>query len=143
MNTHMKTTRIVAALFAATLATGVYAAGNTGTAKPPPAGTVPTYPAGYVAPAYPALPPIPVCNFLAPGDCPSGFAVTGFIQNATSNGPGLGGTAQVNGITYTIPDHTILQMPANTLTWNDFVNPTTSAIGGVGLNSATQAYPAV
>ena len=62
-----------------------------------------------------------------------GLDVTGFMKNATvsaSNAtcPGtinpnlLGGTAVVNGVTITVPCNLIVQMPANTLTWADFVN---------------------
>jgi hypothetical protein len=51
---------------------------------------------------------------------PAGFAVTGFIQAATLNPGGAanaGGTLTINNITMTVPDNSVIQMPANKLTW--------------------------
>src|SRR5262249_11960944 len=48
-----------------------------------------------------------------------------------------GGTVTVNGITMTVPCNTILQMPANTITWEQLFDRTVNApvpAGSVGLN---------
>ncbi len=112
MKTNIKITRVVMAIFAATLATGVYAQG--GTAKPPVKGAT--------GPFFVATPLNP--TFTNMGNT-HGFDLTGFLQDATSDG--CGGTATLNGITITIPCGMIVQMPANTLTWNEMVNPVPSA----------------
>jgi hypothetical protein len=64
----------------------------------------------------------------------NGFDVTGFIQAETVDnshnictpavlGSGAeGGTITINGITIDVPCGTIVQMPANTLTWKEFVD---------------------
>lgn len=73
------------------------------------------------------------------------FDNLGFIQAATLSStmcPSLpqllwGGTVTVNGITMTVPCNTILQMPANTITWEQLFDRTVDAPvgpGGVGLN---------
>jgi hypothetical protein len=73
------------------------------------------------------------------------FDSLGFIQAATLSStmcPSLpqllwGGTVTVNGITMTVPCNTILQMPANTITWAQLFDRTVNAPvgpGGVGLN---------
>ena len=127
MNTHMKTTKIVAAIVAATLATGVYAQG--GTAKPP-AGTVQTYPTNYSAP----LPPNPAvsappCSATSAVPCPSAFTVTGFLQagKVDSATDYSSGTVTVNGITYTVPANSIIQMPASTVSLNKLLS-----LSGIG-----------
>ncbi|WP_143515912.1 hypothetical protein [Pseudomonas sp. R37(2017)] len=108
--------------------------GGGGTAKPPAGGTSP-----FVTPTLPD----PV--FTDPAAI-HGFDVTGFIQDMTLdttnvNCPGTtdpghyGGTVQLNGVTITVPCNTVLQMPANTLTWADFVRG-----GTLALNKPT-AYP--
>jgi hypothetical protein len=59
------------------------------------------------------------------------FDMLGFIETATLDQnlcPALspllaGGTVTVNGITMTVPCSTILQMPANTLTWSQLFDP--------------------
>ncbi|MGF6199038.1 hypothetical protein [Pseudomonas laurylsulfatiphila] len=69
-----------------------------------------------------------------------GFDVTGFIQNMTldttntncpnTSDPGrFGGTVQLNGVTIVVPCNTVMQMPANTLTWAEFVRGGTLALG--------------
>lgn len=124
------TTKMVTAILAATLATGVYAKG--GTAKPPVKGALGPF-------NVPTLPD-PV---LAPGTTLSGFDDTGFLQNATVSSAGCpnldpslwGGTATINGKTITIPCNMIIQMPANTFTWADMVN------GGPSLSLNGGAYP--
>ena len=108
--------------------------GGGGTAKPPAGGTSP-----FITPTLPD----PV--FTDPAAI-HGFDVTGFIQDMTLdttnvNCPGTtdpghyGGTVQLNGVTITVPCNTVLQMPANTLTWADFVRG-----GTLALNKPT-AYP--
>src|SRR4051812_35039328 len=72
----------------------------------------------FLAPAIAAVPIVP-----------TGFDITGFIQEATLDTTGAickpvsprlaGGTVTVNGHKITIPCNTILQMPAFTLTWAD------------------------
>ena len=50
----------------------------------------------------------------------AGFAMTGFIQAATLNPGGAanaGGTLTINNITMIVPDNSVIQMPANALTW--------------------------
>jgi hypothetical protein len=105
-----------------------------GTAKPPapkaPPGACPI--AGTAAigacilpPAGPVLPNFPAAGGALSGNASNGFSVTGIVQSATGPacraggaGPG-GGTVTVNGIVITIPSDTIVQYPANTLTWGD------------------------
>jgi hypothetical protein len=83
------------------------------------------------------------------------FDATGFIQKVTvDNGamcPGVpaanvGGTVQVNGITVTVPCNSIVQMPANTLTWVqavDLLKPSLALDGSAGGgNTGTAAKPA-
>ncbi|RON44517.1 hypothetical protein [Pseudomonas frederiksbergensis] len=93
-----------------------------------------------------STPTLPNPVFANP-DAIHGFDVTGFIQNMTldptnANCPGttdpgrFGGTVQLNGVTITVPCNTILQMPANTLTWADFVRG-----GSLALNKGPTSYP--
>jgi hypothetical protein len=136
MKTTTKTIKVVAAILAATLTTGVYAkGGGGGTAKPPPV----------APPPPPSVIPIPPPAF-APGSLaltsgltfPSAFDITGYIQETKVEDnsvlcptivpadpmapqPSQGGYVKVNGVTYTIPCNTILQMPAASLTWPEFV----------------------
>lgn len=73
---------------------------------------------------------------------PSQFAITGFIEEATLNprvgttnpaSPRLwGGTLTVNGIKMIVPNNSIIQMPATSMTWADLFNPANSA--SVGYN---------
>ena len=121
-----------------------------GTAKPPPpppptatcaTGQVPCV--TILPPAGPALLPIaPTVN---------GFSIIGPIQSVTGPAcppPGsppntAGGTVTVNGVVITIPSDTIVQYPANTLTWADAIcgiNPiATDGTGG----TAPALYPGV
>ncbi len=51
---------------------------------------------------------------------PAGFADAGYIQAATldsSADPRSGGTLTMNGIRMIVPENTVVQFPANTLTW--------------------------
>ncbi len=108
--------------------------GGGGTAKPP----------GLPSPF--STPTLPDPIFTDP-NAVHGFDVTGFIQNMTldpsnlncpgTSDPGrFGGTVQLNGVTYTVPCNTVLQMPANTLTWADFVRG-----GTLALNKGPTSYP--
>jgi hypothetical protein len=130
---------VAAAAFSLILAGGMQAAdakngvgGGGGTAKPPRNVPPP------ILPTFPAVPP-PV--FTAGVADIHGFDVTGFIQATTlDNGtmcPGVdaghrGGTVKVNGITINVPCNSIVQLPANTLTWADVLDPTlpSLALGG-------------
>ena len=122
MKTNIKITRVVMAIVAATLSTGVYAKG--GTAKPP----------GTPAPFVTSTLPDPTFAAATPATTIHQFDDTGMIQNATVSGancPGLspeffGGTVTINGITITVPCNMIVQMPANTITFAKMVN----GIGG-------------
>lgn len=50
---------------------------------------------------------------------PAQFAQAGFIQAATldSTSPASGGTLTMNGVTMVVPANSVVQFPANTLTW--------------------------
>ncbi|WP_397452934.1 hypothetical protein [Pseudomonas sp. NA-150] len=110
--------------------------GGGGTAKPPVAGGT----APFITPTLPD----PV---FANPTAVHGFDVTGFIQDMTldagnGNCPGttspnrIGGTVVVNGTTITVPCNSVIQMPANTLTWAEFVHG-----GQLGLNRLPLTYP--
>ncbi|MDT7614256.1 MAG: hypothetical protein QOF00_1703 [Pseudonocardiales bacterium] len=112
----------LALLCAAMLSVGIgsaYAKG--GTAKPP------NNPAPFIIPPHPAVAP-PVFSVNVAGI--HQFDTTGFIQDVTVDPtlcPALppaqaGGTAVVNGITITVPCNSIVQMPANTLSWANAVD---------------------
>jgi hypothetical protein len=122
INKSTKTRRWVAVATVAALAaiTGIGAASaQGGTAKPPK---------GAVSPWV--VPTLPDPTFTGVVAALHGFDDTGIVQNATvgSGCPGVtnpnnfGGTVTMNGITITIPCNLIVQMPANTLRWADFVN---------------------
>ncbi len=54
------------------------------------------------------------------GNVPAGFSAAGFIQAATLDNPAdpnSGGTLTMNGTTMIVPANSIIQFPANTLTW--------------------------
>ena len=77
------------------------------------------------------------------GNVPPGFLQAGYIENATLNGLG-GGTLTMNGITMIVPANTVVQFPANTLTWAQLFN------SGTNLNpvydsalSSAQVSPAI
>jgi hypothetical protein len=104
--------------------TGVAQAANGGggTAKPPQ---------GAVSPFV--TPTLPEPAFTTNPALIHGFDVTGFIQAATVNADNagcpdetdpsrFGGSVTLNGQTVTIPCNLVVQMPANTFTWADFVN---------------------
>jgi hypothetical protein len=113
---------------------GAFAKG--GTAKPVPGATA-TF----------TVPTLSQPAFSTGADQIHGFDETGFVQSATvsdASCPGqtqyLGGTATINGNTVTIPCNTIVQMPANTLSWDEFVgNPASNEVAsfpaGTSFNS--------
>ncbi|WP_322615093.1 hypothetical protein [Pseudomonas sp. BIC9C] len=129
---------LFASVVAIALAVGAAdpAMAKNGTAKPPVKGATPPF----------STPTLPDPVFADP-NAVHGFDVTGFIQNMTldstnANCPGttdpsrFGGTVQLNGVTITVPCNTIMQMPANTLSWADFVHG-----GSLALNKTPPAYP--
>jgi hypothetical protein len=102
--------------------TGGTAMAKGGTAKPPK---------GAVAPFVTPTLGDPV--FSVDPRTIQGFDVTGFVQTATvsadnrqcpsvSDPHRLGGTVVLNNVTVTVPCNLVIQMPANTFTWADFVN---------------------
>ena len=117
---------VVLGLLTARLSGG-HAAAAGGTAKPPP---------GASAPFVTATLPDP--SLVVPATQIHGFDDTGFIDTATvaadntmcpntpNPTPGkpnrLGGTLVMNGLPIVIPCNMVIQMPANTFTWADFVN---------------------
>ena len=117
MKTNIKITRVVMAIVAATLSTGVYAKGGS-----PASGTglytVPTL----TTPSY----------TIAQAAAVHGFDHVGILQSATA--PSCGGTATINSIKITVPCNTIIQMPANTFRWEDMVNysATTGKVSLIG-----------
>ncbi len=99
-----------------------------GTAKPPPIRPAPG--AAGITRTFPALLP-PVFTGDPAHVSLHQFDVTGFIQDATvtDNCPaGVdplhdGGTLYVNGLTIVVPCNSVIQMPASTRTWKEFLNP--------------------
>jgi hypothetical protein len=99
--------------------------GGGGTAKP----------ATSVSPFIPPTPPLPNPVFsVAPGLI-HGFDMTGFMQDAKVETPGtntlcpgetdanrLGGSVKVNNTVITVPCNMVIQMPANTFRWAEFIN---------------------
>jgi hypothetical protein len=108
MKAKIKTIKVVAAILAATLTTSIYAKG--GTAKPPVKGVQ--------GPYFVNTLPDPTLTGLATDI--HQFDDVGILQNVTSDG--CGGTATLNGKTITVPCGMVIQMPANTLTWDEMVN---------------------
>jgi cytochrome c peroxidase len=58
------------------------------------------------------------------GAIPAGFAEAGYFEAATldSASPNSGGTVTINGNKMIVPANSIIQFPANTLTWAQFFN---------------------
>ena len=125
------------------------AKGGGGTASPPP--TPPPAPTATCtvgpAPCADVKPPAgPTLPNIAPNS--SSFAIIGFIQDATvtggcpvAAGSTAGGTVTVNGTNIVVPTNTILQFPANTLSWADAVCPNQAGVSAITLNGkgGTQA----
>jgi hypothetical protein len=124
-----KTTKIVTAILASTLATGVFAKG--GTAKPPVKGAAGPF----------VVPTLPNPAFSAATTNIHGFDETGFMQNASVNNTGCptanshywGGTVTINRQVITVPCNMVIQLPANTMTWADMVN-SGGSLNGYELN---------
>jgi cytochrome c peroxidase len=114
-----------------------------GTARPP---AIFTPAAGTVTITPPAPPPVPAPTLSTAVRNIHAFTAIGFVQQATVSGascPALprrrwGGTAVVNGISIIIPCNTILQMPANTLTWAEMLP---ASLGGVGTSTTSLLLP--
>jgi hypothetical protein len=93
--------------------------GGGGTAKPPK---------GIVSPWV--VPTLATPAFSVPAAQLHGFDDTGLARNATVDGAAcptadpadFGGAVTINGVVVTIPCNLIVQMPANTLSWVDFVH---------------------
>jgi hypothetical protein len=79
------------------------------------------------------------------GNVPAGFLQAGYIEAATLNGLG-GGTLTMNGITMIVPANSVIQFPANTLTWaqlfNTLGNTNLTPVYDPALNSA-QVNPTI
>ena len=58
------------------------------------------------------------------GQVPAGFAEAGYFEAATLDNasPNSGGTVTINGTKMIVPANSIIQFPANTLTWAQFFN---------------------
>jgi hypothetical protein len=124
---------------------GVNAVAQGGTAKPPTKGAI--------APFVTATLPDPAV-LGAPAAQIHGFTDTGFIQGATvdatnANCPNttdsnrFGGTLTLNSGPILIPCNMTIQLPANTMTWADFVNgPAAPAatLGSLALGGASPSF---
>ncbi|MEP7191323.1 MAG: fibronectin type III domain-containing protein, partial [Actinomycetota bacterium] len=120
----------------AALPLSVNAFAQGGTAKPPP---------GAIAPFVTATLPDPVIS-AADAALIHGFDDTGFIQSATvdasnANCPNttdpdrFGGTLTLNNGPIVIPCNSVIQLPANTMTWADFIHNGPSTALGSGYPS--------
>ena len=125
---------VVTLLAALPMSVNAFAAGG-GTAKPP---------AGAVAPFVTATLPDPVTSVLPA--LIHGFDDTGFIQAATVDATNascpnttdphrFGGTLTLNSGPIVIPCNLVVQAPANTFTWADFINSGPSLALGTGYPS--------
>jgi hypothetical protein len=127
---------MVLSLFVAVpLSVNAVAAGGGGTAKPPP---------GAIAPFVTATLPDPVTS-VDPALI-HGFSDIGFIESATVDATNascpnttdphrFGGTLTLNNGPIVIPCNLVIQLPANTFTWADFVNGGPSLALGTGYPS--------
>lgn len=81
---------------------------------------------------------------LPPPGTPSQFDMTGFLQEATLNGPNptatTGGRLKVNNHVVIVPDNTIVILPANALTWQELFSqappPYTNVATGLAMNDS-------
>ena len=141
-----RTAMLAATVLALAAVTASFGSGGAsakgGTAKPP---------AGNPAPLTPPIwPAVPAPTFTANTAGLHGFDVTGFIQSASVDPtlcPGapasnVGGTIVLNGVTITVPCNSVIQMPANTLSWPDAIDIAThNALALDGTGSGTAAAP--
>lgn len=110
-------------------AAGLIATGGVGTALAKGGGTAKP-PKGIVSPWV--VPTLATPAFSVPAAQLHGFDDTGLARNVTVDGAAcpaadpadFGGTVTINGVVITIPCNLIVQMPANTLSWADFVHGT-------------------
>jgi len=136
---------VLALLAALPLSMNAFAQG--GTAKPPAKGAI----APFVTATLPDPSP---AQLGAPAAQIHGFTDTGFIQSATvdptnANCPNttdsnrFGGTLTLNNGPIVIPCNMTIQLPANTMTWADFVNgPAAPAktLGSLALGGASPSF---
>jgi hypothetical protein len=117
----------VLGLLAASLSNGTSASAAGGTAKPPPGAVAP-----FVIPTLPD-PTLTVAPSVIHGFEDSGFIASATVATDNSMCPNtanpaagtvnrLGGTLTINSGPIVIPCNTVVQLPANTMTWADFVN---------------------
>jgi hypothetical protein len=82
---------------------------------------------------------------LPPPGSASQFDLVGFLQEATLNGPNAtattGGKLKVNGHVVVVPDHTIVILPANALTWKELFDQAPSPYTGVATGMALGDSP--
>ena len=131
-------------------ATGETEADAGGTAKPPAGGCVrgicPPVLTAFSTFNTPAGPLLPVAGAAGSGvpaigsGVDNGFEIVGQVQavrlnEACSGAPGqkAGGSVTINGIVITVPSDTIVQLPANTMTFADTVCPGNNGIIGSSL----------
>jgi hypothetical protein len=115
-----------------------------GTAKPPQGAIVP---ASLVTPTL-SDPAFAVGDPRVDPKAFHGFDDTGFLQDATVSGAACasldrrywGGTAKINNVTYTVPCNMVIQMPANTLTWSEFVDGNGNT-NPLAVTLAAKAFP--
>jgi hypothetical protein len=117
------------AVSAGLIASNNLAQGKGGTAKPPP---------GAVSPF--TTPTLPDPAFSVDPRLIHGFDMTGFLQNATvsntrcpneSDADRYGGTVTINNTKITVPCGIVIQMPANTFRWAEFVNAGDLSLGSI------------
>ena len=95
--------------------------GGGGTAKPPAKNLVAPVFVPTLADPSPAGAPFTVPPGAFNGAGVHGFDATGIIQNAIVDGSGCSGSVTIDNKNIIIPCGLIVQMPANTLKWADFV----------------------
>jgi hypothetical protein len=126
---------LLAALSVCMLVGGAATSAAQGTAKPPPRAVAPFIEPTLSNPVF-SVAPTGIHN----------FTELGFLQHATVDGAGcangtpasnFGGTAVINNVTIIVPCNMTIQMPANTLTWADFVNQAPP----LALDGAPAPYP--
>ena len=124
---------------------GVNAVAQGGTAKPPTKGAI----APFVTATLPDPSP---AQLGAPAAQIHGFTDTGFIQAATVDGTNascpnttdsnrFGGTLTLNSGPIVIPCNMTIQLPANTMTWADFVNGPAAPAPSLGSLALGSGYP--
>jgi len=116
-------------------ASSAYGKGGGGTAKPPPGAIAP-----FVTPTLPD-PNISVAPALIHGFDDIGFIKSATVDPTNASCPDVtdphrfGGTVVLNEGPVVVPCNMVIQMPANTFTWADFVNGGPSVALGAGYPS--------